>query len=222
MFTGIIESVGKLTAITAKGEDISITVDSGKLDMSDVKLGDSIATNGVCLTVVALGAQSYTADLSLETLNLTGFTQYQVGDKVNLEKAMLPTTRFGGHIVSGHVDGVGVIVERNHVGRAIEFWVEMPSDIAKYVAYKGSVTVDGISLTVNELRKNAFKLTIVPHTSEETTIDGFQVGKKVNLEVDVLARYMERLLKGESEDNHADEKAESTITMDFLQKNGFA
>ncbi|UGA55454.1 riboflavin synthase [Vibrio sp. VB16] len=217
MFTGIIEAVGKLTAITAKGEDIAITVDTGKLDMSDVKLGDSIATNGVCLTVVAFGSRSYTADLSLETLNLTGFTQYKVGDKVNLEKAMLPTTRFGGHIVSGHVDGVGSIVERNQVGRAIEFWVEIPNDITKYVAYKGSITVDGISLTVNELRKNAFKLTIVPHTSEETTMDNFQVGRKVNLEVDVLARYMERLLQGNSE-----QQPESKITMEFLQQNGFA
>ena len=216
MFTGIIEAVGELTAITAKGEDISITVASGKLDLSDVKVGDSIATNGVCLTVVSHDSTSYTADLSVETLNLTGFTQYQVGDKVNLEKAMLPTTRFGGHIVSGHVDGVGVIVERNPVGRAIEFWVDMPNNITKYVAYKGSITVDGISLTVNELRKNAFKLTIVPHTSDETTIDSFQVGRKVNLEVDVLARYMERLLQGNTQ------QQESTITMDFLQQNGFA
>jgi len=222
MFTGIIESVGKLTAITAKGEDISITVDSGKLDMSDVKLGDSIATNGVCLTVVAFDSHSYTADLSLETLNLTGFTQYQVGDKVNLEKAMLPTTRFGGHIVSGHVDGVGTIIERNLVGRSIEFWIEMPAVIAQYVAYKGSITVDGISLTVNELRKNAFKLTIVPHTSEETTMDGFHVGRKVNLEVDVLARYMERLLQVGTGQRDSEQQSESRLTMDFLHKNGFA
>ncbi|EMD1176095.1 riboflavin synthase [Vibrio harveyi] len=217
MFTGIVEAVGKLTAITPKGEDITVTVEVGKLDMSDVKLGDSIATNGVCLTVVDFGSNYYSADLSLETLNKTGFAAYQVGDKVNLEKAMLPTTRFGGHIVSGHVDGVGVIVERNQVGRAIEFWVEMPTEISKYVAEKGSITVDGISLTVNDLRKNGFKLTIVPHTSEETTIEQFQVGHKVNLEVDVLARYMERLLQGQKE-----ESQESRITMDFLQQNGFA
>ncbi|HDM8052910.1 riboflavin synthase [Vibrio harveyi] len=217
MFTGIVEAVGKLTAITPKGEDITVTVEVGKLDMSDVKLGDSIATNGVCLTVVDFGSNYYSADLSLETLNKTGFAAYQVGDKVNLEKAMLPTTRFGGHIVSGHVDGVGVIVERNQVGRAIEFWVEMPTEISKYVAEKGSITVDGISLTVNDLRKNGFKLTIVPHTSEETMIDQFQVGRKVNLEVDVLARYMERLLQGQKE-----ESQESRITMDFLQQNGFA
>jgi len=216
MFTGIVEAVGKLAAITPKGEDITVTVETGTLDMSDVKLGDSIATNGVCLTVVDFGSHYYSADLSLETLKKTGFAEYQVGDKVNLEKAMLPTTRLGGHIVSGHVDGVGEIVERHLVGRAIEFWVAMPAEISKYIAEKGSITVDGISLTVNALRKNAFKLTIVPHTSEETTIAQFQVGRKVNLEVDVLARYMERLLLGQQQ-----EKPESRITMDFLQQNGF-
>lgn len=216
MFTGIIEAVGTLTAITPKGEDISVTVEVGKLDMSDVKLGDSIATNGVCLTVVDFTQTSYSADLSLETLNKTGFAHYQAGDKLNLEKAMLPTTRFGGHIVSGHVDGVGEIVERNMVGRAIEFWVAMPAEISKYVAEKGSITVDGISLTVNALRKNAFKLTIVPHTGEETTIADFNVGRKVNLEVDVMARYMEQLL------NSQQQSAESRLTMEFLQQNGFA
>ena len=217
MFTGIVEAVGTLAAIMPKGEDITVTVSSNALDMSDVKLGDSIATNGVCLTVVAFNANSYSADLSLETLNKTGFTHYQVGDKVNLEKAMLPTTRFGGHIVSGHVDGLGEIVERNHVGRSIEFWVAMPVELSKYVAEKGSITVDGISLTVNALRKNAFKLTIVPHTGEETTIADFHVGRKVNLEVDVLARYMERLLTSQQS-----QQPESRITMEFLQQNGFA
>ncbi len=210
--------MGTLAAITPKGEDISVTVNVGNLDMADVKLGDSIATNGVCLTVVDFGSHHYSADLSFETLNKTGFTAYQVGDKLNLEKAMLPTTRFGGHIVSGHVDGVGEIIERNSVGRAIELWVAMPNELNKYVAEKGSVTVDGISLTVNELRKNAFKLTIVPHTSEETTINDFHVGRKVNLEVDVLARYMERLLQVQ----RGEDAPESKITMEFLQQNGFA
>ncbi|WP_394247888.1 riboflavin synthase [Vibrio profundi] len=218
MFTGIVEAVGTLKAISPRGEDITITVSAENLDMSDVKLGDSIATNGVCLTVVEFNENSYSADLSLETLKRTGFVDYQAGDKVNLEKAMLPTTRFGGHIVSGHVDGVGEIIERNQVGRAVEFWVEMPSELSKYVAQKGSITVDGISLTVNDLRKNAFKLTIVPHTSSETTIDQFQVGRKVNLEVDVLARYMERLLQGQQEES----QPESKLTMEFLQQNGFA
>jgi riboflavin synthase len=166
---------------------------------------------------VEFSSTSYTADLSLETLDKTGFTDYQAGDKVNLEKAMLPTTRFGGHIVSGHVDGVGEIVERNMVGRAIEFWVSMPAELNKYVAEKGSITVDGISLTVNALRKDQFKLTIVPHTGDETTIADFNVGRKVNLEVDVLARYMERLLTSREE-----QKSQSSITMEFLQQNGFA
>lgn len=218
MFTGIVEAVGQLTAITPKGEDVTITVNIGKLDMSDVKLGDSIATNGVCLTVVDFNDTSYSADLSLETLKKSGFADYKAGDKVNLEKAMLPTTRFGGHIVSGHVDGVGEIVERNIVGRAIEFWVELPEELNKYVAEKGSITVDGISLTVNDLRKNAFKLTIVPHTTQETTIDSFQVGRKVNLEVDVLARYLERLLQAREQAK----QPESRLTMEFLQQNGFA
>ncbi|MEI8657160.1 riboflavin synthase [Vibrio sp. Hal054] len=218
MFTGIVEAVGQLTAITPKGEDVTITVNVGKLDMSDIKLGDSIATNGVCLTVVDFNDTSYSADLSLETLKKSGFADYKAGDKVNLEKAMLPTTRFGGHIVSGHVDGVGEIVERNIVGRAIEFWVELPEELNKYVAEKGSITVDGISLTVNDLRKNAFKLTIVPHTTQETTIDSFQVGRKVNLEVDVLARYLERLLQGREQAK----QPESRLTMEFLQQNGFA
>ncbi|OBT16843.1 riboflavin synthase subunit alpha [Vibrio sp. UCD-FRSSP16_10] len=218
MFTGIVEAVGTLANITNQGEDISITVETGLLDMSDVKLGDSIATNGICLTVVRFDQRSFTADLSVETLTATGFAQYQVGDRVNLEKAMLPTTRFGGHIVSGHVDGVGTIIERIPVGRAVEYWVELPSELERYVAQKGSITVDGISLTVNDLRKNGFKLTIVPHTAQQTIIDEFVVGRKVNLEVDVLARYMERLLGVGSEQS----QESSSMTMEFLQQNGFA
>ncbi|HBV74952.1 MULTISPECIES: riboflavin synthase [Vibrio] len=219
MFTGIVEAVGTISAIIPKGEDVTITVDAGKLDMSDVHLGDSIATNGVCLTVVQFDQRSYSADLSLETLKRTGFTQYQVGDKVNLEKAMLPSTRFGGHIVSGHIDDVGTIVDRQPVGRAMEYWIEVPSHLSRYIAEKGSVTIDGISLTVNDVRKDSFKITIVPHTSQETTVDSFVVGHKVNLEVDVIARYLERLITRKSEDTAI---PESRITMDLLQKNGFA
>ncbi len=216
MFTGIIEAVGTLTELTPKGEDVSVTIDVGKLDMSDVKLGDSIAANGVCLTVVNFTQSSYSADLSLETLRKTGFNQYQIGRKLNLEKAMLPTTRFGGHIVSGHVDAVGEITERISVGRAWEFWVSVPADLTRYIAEKGSITLDGVSLTVNALRKDAFKLTIVPHTSKETTIASFEVGQAVNLEVDILARYMERLLTGRQSE------PSSGMTMEFLQQNGFA
>jgi riboflavin synthase len=221
MFTGIIEAIGTIRAITPKGEDIRIEVDSGSLDMSDVQLGDSIATNGVCLTVVHKTANSYRADLSLETLNKSGFSRAQAGDSVNLEKAMLPTTRFGGHIVSGHVDGVGEVIERSLSGRAIELWIKMPQSIARYVAEKGSVTVDGISLTVNAVRKDAFRLTIIPHTSSETTIRSFVPGRVVNLEVDIMARYLERLI--ESKSHEAEESSQaSSVTLEFLQQNGFA
>ncbi|MGF1685941.1 riboflavin synthase [Photobacterium japonica] len=216
MFTGIIEAVGTITALTPKGQDISVTVDAGKLDLSDVKLGDSIATNGVCLTVVALTGTGYVADLSLETLHRTAFTQYKAGQKVNLEKAMLPTTRFGGHMVSGHVDEIAEIIERTHTGRAIEFWVKAPAHLARYISEKGSVSIDGISLTVNALRGDEFKLTIVPHTALETTMDSFTPGRKVNLEVDVIARYLERLMLG---DKAAEKKSE--LTMDMLARSGF-
>ncbi|WP_087024347.1 riboflavin synthase [Thaumasiovibrio subtropicus] len=216
MFTGIVEAVGTITAITPKGEDVSVTVESHHLDMSDVKLGDSIATNGVCLTVVSQTATSYTADLSLETLNLTAFRHYKVGQQVNLEKAMLPTTRFGGHMVSGHVDGIATVRERNTLGRAIEFWIEAPAELSKYIAHKGSVAVDGISLTVNEVKGDQFKLTIVPHTASETTIESFVAGREINLEVDVIARYLERLMLG-----RATEKSESDVSMDLLARSGF-
>ncbi|SHO58488.1 riboflavin synthase [Vibrio quintilis] len=221
MFTGIIEATGTIRALTPKGEDIRIEIDSGLLDMSDVQPGDSIATNGVCLTVVHKTANSYQADLSLETLNKSGFARAQAGDQVNLEKAMLPTTRFGGHIVSGHVDGVGEVIERSHAGRAIELWIKMPKDITRYVAEKGSVTVDGISLTVNEIRKDSFRLTIIPHTASETTIQSFVPGSVVNLEVDIMARYLERLI--ESKNHEAEESVQaSSVTLEFLQQNGFA
>lgn len=218
MFTGIIEAIGTIAAITPKGKDISLTVDSGQLDLSDVKLGDSIATNGVCLTVVKLTGRGYIADLSLETIQRTAFSQYQVGHQVNLEKAMLPTTRFGGHMVSGHVDGVATVISREFVGRAIEFWIEAPQSLAKYIAEKGSITIDGISLTVNAVDGNRFKLTIVPHTAKETVIQDYQAGYQVNLEVDVIARYLERLMQG---DRAAIQSGQSGITMEKLAQSGF-
>ncbi|MFD2179451.1 riboflavin synthase [Veronia pacifica] len=217
MFTGIIETVGVIRAVTPKGQDISLTVDSHGLDMSDVKLGDSIATNGVCLTVVSLTGKGYVADLSCETLNRTAFAHYQPGQKVNLEKAMLPTTRFGGHIVSGHVDGIATVVSRQVSGRAIEFWLEAPASLAKYLAEKGSVTVDGISLTVNAVDGARFRLTIVPHTASETTIEHYQAGQTVNIEVDVIARYLERLVLGDK----ASQPAQSSLTMAKLAESGF-
>ncbi|CAH0532901.1 Riboflavin synthase [Vibrio stylophorae] len=216
MFTGIIEAVGTLKAITPKGGDVTVHVQSGKLDLSDVKLGDSIATNGVCLTVVALSHDGYAADLSAETLKLTGFANYRAGQRLNLEKAMQATTRFGGHIVSGHVDGIAKVVSKQDVGRAIEFWLEAPATLAHYIAHKGSVTIDGISLTVNEVDGARFKLTIVPHTLAETTLAKIGAGDEVNLEVDVIARYIERLMLGRQET-----AVSGGVSLDLLAKSGF-
>ncbi|SIN74925.1 riboflavin synthase [Salinivibrio sp. ES.052] len=218
MFTGIIEAVGRISKLTRKGQDMTLTVDSGALDLSDVKLGDSIATNGVCLTVVALTATGYSADVSSETLARSSLGALSVGDSVNLEKAMLPTTRFGGHMVSGHVDGLGEVTSVNQTGRAWEYWIALPPELAKYVALKGSITVDGISLTVNEVNGSTFKLTIVPHTAEQTTIQHFAPGRKVNIEVDVIARYLERLMLGDK----AAEPTQSTgVSLDTLARSGF-
>ncbi len=218
MFTGIIEAVGTIVAMESRGSDVSVRVRSGKLDLSDVKLGDSIATNGVCLTVVKLPGDGYVADVSGETIARTGFADYQAGQLVNLEKALMPTSRLGGHLVSGHVDGVGKIVAVKPLGRAVEYWVEAPRELARYIAEKGSITVDGISLTVNSVEGAKFRLTIVPHTSGETTVGEWKVGRRVNLEVDVIARYLERLVLG---DKAADVAPASGVTMAMLAENGF-
>ncbi|WP_026376968.1 riboflavin synthase [Aestuariibacter salexigens] len=218
MFTGIIEATGTITQLTHRGEDIRLTVDTGKLDMSDVELGDSIATNGVCLTVVDFSSGHYSADVSAETIRYTGFADYQVGSRVNLEKAMLPTTRFGGHIVSGHVDGVGTVSAIHEHSNYVEVWVQAPDELAKYIAHKGSITVDGVSLTVNKVDGATFMLWLIPHTLQETIIGTYKVGTKVNLEVDVVARYLERLLQGDQ----AAQPHKKDISMEFLAKHGFA
>ncbi|MCU4330574.1 riboflavin synthase [Acinetobacter pittii] len=217
MFTGIIESLGKVESLQSVGGDVRLRIQTD-LDMSDVHLGDSIATNGICLTVIEWGDNWYTADVSRESLNRTTLGNWKVGQRVNVEKAMLPTTRFGGHIVSGHVDGVGEINVVREDARSIYYEVTAPAELAKYLAEKGSVTVDGISLTINHLRGNILSLNLIPHTAERTNIGTWQVGSKVNLEVDVLARYIERLLLG---DKAAEQKTESNISMAFLAENGF-
>lgn len=216
MFTGIIEAVGTLRKLERKGDDIRLTVASGKLDLSDVRLGDSIATNGVCLTVVQCLADGYVADVSAETVSLTGFANYRVGTQVNLEKAVTPTTRLGGHMVSGHVDGIATVEQRLVRGQAIEFWVAAPSELGRYIAHKGSITIDGVSLTVNEVDGSRFRLTIVPHTAGETTLIALQAGDKVNIEVDLVARYLERLMTFDSQ-----KSAQGGVTMEMLARAGF-
>lgn len=217
MFTGIIESLGKVESLQSVGGDIRLRIQTS-LDMSDVHLGDSIATNGICLTVVEWGSNWYAADVSRESLNRTTLAQWKVGQAVNVEKAMLPTTRFGGHIVSGHVDAVGEITVVREDARSLYFEVTAPVEIAKYLAEKGSVTVDGISLTINHLRGNILSLNLIPHTAERTNISSWKTGAKVNLEVDILARYIERLLLGEKA---AQVPQQSKISLDFLAANGF-
>jgi riboflavin synthase len=219
MFTGIIEAVGTIKAININAQGARLVIATNNLNMSDVKLGDSIATNGICLTVVDYDQGSYSADVSNETLNRTGFANYGVGMAVNLEKAMLASTRFGGHMVSGHVDGVSEVLSITNNGNSIEYWLSMPSDIAHYIAEKGSVTIDGTSLTVNALSHGKFRLTIVPHTVKETVFAHYQVGTKVNLEVDLIARYLERLLTKDSARYEAEPK--SNVTESSLKKAGF-
>ena len=218
MFTGIIEAIGHVKSIKHHAKDITITMDAGDLDLSDVKLGDSIAHNGVCLTVTKLQESGFDVDLSVETLKRSGFAAIKTGFAINLEKAMQMNDRFGGHIVSGHVDGLGEITSITQLGSAVEYWVKAPDDLAKYIAQKGSITVDGISLTTNDIDGASFKLTIIPHTIQQTIMRDYQVGTLVNLEVDVIARYLERLMLGKQAAN-TDEKKEST--MDLLARSGF-
>ena len=217
MFTGIIEAIGSIRAITPKGGDVRVYVATGKLDLGDVKLGDSIAVNGVCLTAVELPGDGFWADVSRETLARTGFIDLKTGSQVNLEKALTPTSRLGGHLVSGHVDGVGEVLSRADNARAVQFRLRAPRELARYIAHKGSITVDGTSLTVNAVNGAEFELTIVPHTLVETIMADYRPGRRVNLEVDLLARYIERLLLGD----RAAEPTASGISEAFLAEHGY-
>ena len=195
MFTGIIQAVGRIAQIEAGKEDIRLRIETGKLPLSEVKLGDSIATSGVCLTVTELPGDGFWADVSPETLSLTSLGTKDVGDSVNLETSLTLQTALGGHLVSGHVDGVGQ-VER--IVEDARFWrvtIAAPENLARYIAMKGSICVDGTSLTVNQVEGANFELTIIPQTWEETVFSEYQIGSPVNLEVDVIARYLERLMQ---------------------------
>jgi riboflavin synthase len=217
MFTGIIQAIGEVAALEPRGEDLRLRVRTGKLDLDGVRIGDSIATSGVCLTVVELPGDGYWADVSGETLAVTGIGKLRVGDRVNLEKALTPSTPLGGHLVSGHVDGIGEVVSRRDDGRSVRFRMRAPDKLARYIAAKGSVCVDGISLTVNAVEGAAFELNIVPHTLAETTMGEFQAGRTFNLEVDIIARYLERLLLGEA----AADSGATGVTAELLQRCGF-
>jgi riboflavin synthase len=217
MFTGIIEAIGSIRALSPKGGDVRVYVETGKLDLGDVKLGDSIAVNGVCLTAVELPGNGFWADVSRETLACSAFINLKTGSRVNLEKALTPSSRLGGHLVSGHVDGVGEVLSREDNARAVQFRIRAPRELARYIALKGSITVDGVSLTVNGVDGTDFTLTIVPHTLGETIMADYQAGQRVNLEVDLLARYLERLLLGDK----AGERHAAGISEGFLAEHGY-
>ncbi len=216
MFTGIIESVGRIRALRPSGDDLVLELDAAGLDLADVKPGDSIAVNGVCLTVTDIGGRGFCADVSRETLRLSRLGALAPGDAVNLEKAMAMGGRLGGHLVSGHVDGVGQVLERRNDGRAIRFRIRPPAAISRYIAARGSICVDGASLTVNDLDGEDFWLNVVPHTARETIMAGYRPGTKVHLEVDVIARYLERLLQQGGASEHS-----GGLSLDVLRQHGF-
>ena len=218
MFTGIIQAVGQVVAMQPSDGDLRLRVSTGKLPLDDVALGDSICTNGTCLTVTELPGDGYWADVSLETLNFTTLGQLQPGSRVNLEKALTPADRLGGHIVSGHVDGVGEVISLTEDARSIRVVLRAPDELAKYIAHKGSICVDGTSLTVNAVSGAQFDLNIIPQTMAETIFGEYRPGSRVNLEVDVIARYLERLVLG---DAAADPKATGGLSLATLAENGF-
>ena len=194
MFTGLIAGVGRLAARESLGGDVRLRVEVGDLPFDGVALGESIAVNGVCLTVVAFDAAGFAVDASNETLALTTLGRIELGAPLNLERAMLPTDRLGGHLVSGHVDGLGHAVRRWDDARAVRWRIEAPMTMLRYIAHKGSVCVDGVSLTVNAVDAAGFEIALIPHTVEHTAFRAMREGDAVNLEVDLLARYVERLL----------------------------
>lgn len=196
MFTGIIEGVGRLATLEHRGGDVRLTIDVGSLPFDAVQLGESIAVNGVCLTVIEFDARSFAADASNETLALTTLGAIAIGDAVNLERAMRPTDRLGGHLVSGHVDGLGRVERIEPDARAQRWRFSVPAPLLRYIAKKGSICVDGVSLTVNEVDDAGFDVALIPHTVAHTRFAHTHVGDAVNLEIDLVARYVERLLAG--------------------------
>lgn len=212
MFTGIIKAKGTISAMDKRGGDVRLSVRSDGLPWSDYELGESIAVNGVCLTAVALHDDGFDTDVSVETLDVTALGGLAIGSTVNLEPAISLGERLGGHLVSGHVDCTGRVVSREADARSIRLKIEIPKDYARYVAKKGSVCVDGVSLTVNEVSGNTFELNIIPHTTDVTIIDDYATGTVVNVEVDLLARYLERLL----------DRGDGDISIDFLKAHGYA
>lgn len=221
MFTGIIAATGTLARIQPVGGDVRLTVSSKHVDFTGVQLGDSIAVSGVCLTAVGIDNNGFTADVSRETLAVTTARHWREGDEVNLELALQPQSRLGGHIVSGHVDGIGELLQRYPDGRSERLQFRVPQELARYIAHKGSVCIDGVSLTVNAVNGSEFGVNIIPHTAERTTLHAFKPGRKVNIEVDVIARYLERLMCSEAAGERNNAEASGEGVRDLLARTGF-
>jgi len=194
MFTGIIQAIGKINEIESNGSDNRFVFNAGEMKLDDVKIGDSISVNGVCLSVIEKTENSFSVDISEETLSLTTFSSMKVNAQVNLEKAMILSSRINGHMISGHIDGVGHIVNRENRGNSIFLLVEFPIKLERLISKKGSVSVDGVSLTVNEVEENNFSINIIPHTLTKTIFSEYKIGTKVNIEIDLVARYLEKLV----------------------------
>jgi riboflavin synthase len=212
VFTGIIKAKGSIGGIEKRGGDVRLRVTTPELPWSEYEVGDSIAVNGVCLTAVRLLDIGFDTDVSVETLDVTTLKQLTVGDAVNLEPALRVGDALGGHLVSGHVDGIGRMMAREDDARSIRMTFEVPGELSRYIARKGSICVDGVSLTINEVSGNTFGLNIIPHTAEVTTMGAYEAGTAVNIEVDLLARYIERMLGSDA----------GGLSIDFLREHGYA
>jgi riboflavin synthase len=215
MFTGLIEDLGTVRSLQTGGGSGRITIATG-LPMEELALGDSIAVNGVCLTVVTFGSGQFSADVSAESLSRTVLGDLRPGQRVNLERALRLSDRLGGHLVSGHVDGLGVVTERYQDRNAIRFTIEVSASLQRYLVEKGSVAIDGISLTVNSVSTQGFSVAVIPHSLAKTTLQERRVGSTVNIETDLLGKYVERLMRPAAE-----RVEEGALSLDMLAKNGF-
>jgi riboflavin synthase len=215
MFTGIVQAQGRIARIERSNDSARMAILAHDLSLDDVNLGDSIAVSGPCLTVVACSATEFTVDVSAETLNRTTLGAKRVGDSVNLEKALRLSDRLGGHLVSGHVDGVGEVADRAEMTDYVRLLIKAPQVLEKYIAEKGSICVDGVSLTVNSVNAGDFELMIIPHTLLETTLGSLARGAHVNLEIDLVARYLERLA------SYAGKEISPTLSSETLRRTGF-
>ena len=218
MFTGIIEEIGSVASSNLTGGSGELRVEATPI-LEESKLGDSIAINGVCLTITRIAGQEITFDVSTETLRRSNLGSLKRGDQVNLERALAADGRFGGHMVSGHIDGTGTLNDRRQEGNATIFTFNMPATIARYLIEKGSIAIDGISLTITALSKDNFSVAVIPHSLQQTTLGKKEVGEKVNLENDLVAKYIEKLLQPK---NSSSDKQASTLNLDLLRKHGFA